>query len=81
MITPYHTCLTGTVAQLVEYPLCDWEVVSSIPGQFIPKTSTRNWPNGYVRTTGNVQEMELNQNIVQASVKKRSRSITVYNTG
>ena len=30
---------TGTVAQLVEHLLCDWEVVGSIPGGVIPKTS------------------------------------------
>ena len=27
---------TGTVAQLVEHPLCDWEVGGLIPGQVIP---------------------------------------------
>ena len=30
--------LTGTVAQLVELPLCDREVAGSIPGRVIPKT-------------------------------------------
>ena len=29
---------TGTVAQLVERPLCDREVAGSIPGRLIPKT-------------------------------------------
>ena len=29
---------TGTVAKLVECPLCDLEVVGSIPSRFIPKT-------------------------------------------
>ena len=29
---------TTTVAQLVEHPLCDWEVMGSIPGRVIPKT-------------------------------------------
>ena len=28
---------TGTVAQLVERPLCDREVAGSMPGRFIPK--------------------------------------------
>ena len=27
---------TGTVAQLVKHPLCDWEVGGSIPGRVIP---------------------------------------------
>ena len=26
------------MAELVEHPHCDWEVVGLIPGQFIPKT-------------------------------------------
>ena len=30
--------LTGTVAQLIERPLCDREVAGSIPGRVIPKT-------------------------------------------
>ena len=29
---------TGTVAQLVEHPLCHWEFVSAIPSNVIPKT-------------------------------------------
>ena len=29
---------TATVAQLVEHPLCDWEVMGSIPGRVILKT-------------------------------------------
>ena len=33
-----YICITGTVAQLVELLLCDWEVAGSIPNQVIPKT-------------------------------------------
>ena len=29
---------TGTVPQLVECPLCDWEIAGSIPNRVIPKT-------------------------------------------
>ena len=34
----FHYDVTGTVAQLVERPLCDREVAGSIPGLVIPKT-------------------------------------------
>ena len=37
MIRVYNVC-TGTVALLVECPLCDPEVAGSIPGQVIRKT-------------------------------------------
>ena len=34
-----HTkTLTGTGAQLVEHPLCDWDVAGLIPRRVIPKT-------------------------------------------
>ena len=38
-IKPNQTLIkTGTVAQLVERPLCGWEDAVSIPGRIIPNT-------------------------------------------
>ena len=37
--TTFWANSTDTVAQLVEHPLCDWEVLGSISVIVIPKTS------------------------------------------